>query len=834
MSRITPLPFQEEHIGALLARLRALQLQYQKLGDPPAPEPLTQLRRQSACVMLQAPTGIGKTLIACEVMARFSTRESMLWFWFAPFAGIIDQAQAALKQQAPRLAQLQVDSGRRPERLEPGAVFVLTWQTVAARSRDSRIARTSGDAGLALDELVTAARLQGLKIGVIVDEAHHGFVRAPAACEFFGSVLAPDYVLMMTATPRDQDAERFSRLTGYRLGGPGEWSSITRAEGVDAQLLKRSVKAARFLTKSQDDVQIVSFEEVALSECAALHRRLQKTLRTAKVGLTPLMLVQVPNGGAALTRAREYLVNELKFSPDAVKVHTADEPDPNLAAAANDPAVDVILFKMAIATGFDAPRAYTLAALRGARDVNFGIQVVGRIMRVHRLLQGRLKSLPPELAYGYVFLANSEAQEGLVGAAAEINRIPEHLVAAGTSSVVTVFTDHVNVQCVEPGDNLTLPVAQLLETSDPADPPARKALQAAMEDPAKSHAARLFADLFDQGQDAREALFAHGKAESTRLTKALTLDTQHAARQYRRRPGTPASLVSEVLPELPDDFEEELAVHIEFSPKVLADRLRTRSQVVERTTDLFEEGVSVEDKEIWAKVSPALIAEQAQQLAFQFDGVDRRSFHRILKKRFQEALLLAGHEPPATDEELVQQLELILVRNPTLVRDAYKRVRSERVQAKEVPLPPVLESEFDLEPAAKSIYGVFPPDLSPSERDFAEVLDTADDVVWWHRNPSRKPTSVALYEWHDGVGFFPDFVVGVAGRKKGDGAALAELKGPQLLEYDRLKAGAEHLIYGRVYMIGKETVDGPFRLWRLVDGALVDDGPFEVQRLRYS
>lgn len=833
MSRITPMPFQEEHIGALLNRLKELQLQYSKLGPNPSGTALTQLRQQSACVMLQAPTGSGKTLVACEVMARFSQHEPMLWFWFAPFAGLIEQAEKALKRQAPRLAQLEVISGRRPEQLEPGAVFVLTWQTVAARSRDSRIARTTGDAGIALDELVTAAREQGLKIGVIVDEAHHGFVRAPAACEFFGKVLAPDYVLAMTATPRDEDAERFAKLTGYRMGGPGEWSSITRAEGVEAQLLKRSVKAARFLAKTQDDIQIISFEEVALSECAAMHRRLQKTLQTAKVGVSPLMLVQVPNGGAALTRARDYLVNNLRFNPDAVKVHTADEPDPNLAAAANDPAVEVILFKMAIATGFDAPRAYTLAALRGTRDVNFGIQVVGRIMRVHRALQGRLKSLPPELSYGYVFLANSEAQEGLVGAAAEINRMPEHLISAGTSSVVTVFADQVTVQCVEPGDSLTFPLEPLVNPADPASALDRRALQAAGDDPTKAHAARLFSDLVSEGQDAQQALFAHGQTESTRLTRALTLDTQHAARQYKKRQGTPSTLVSEVLPELPDDFEEQLAVHIDFGP-VLGDRLRIRSQVVERTTDIFETGVEVEDKAVWARVSPVLIAEQAQQLAFAFEGVDRRSFHRILKKRFLETLLLAGNEPPATDEELVQQLELVLVRNPKLIRNAYKRVRSERVMPKEVALPPVLESEIDLMPAAKGIYGVFPPDLSPTERDFAEILDTAEGVKWWHRNPVRKPTSVALFEWHDGKGFFPDFVVGVEGRQQGNGTALAEVKGQHLLEYDRLKAGAEHLVYGRVYMIGKETFESPWRLWRLVEGSLVDDGPFEVTRLRYS
>ena len=68
MSRLIPLPFQESHCEALLARFRALQAQYQRLGANPAPKVIAELRAQAACVLLQAPTGIGKTLIACETM----------------------------------------------------------------------------------------------------------------------------------------------------------------------------------------------------------------------------------------------------------------------------------------------------------------------------------------------------------------------------------------------------------------------------------------------------------------------------------------------------------------------------------------------------------------------------------------------------------------------------------------------------------------------------------------------------------------------------------------------------------------------------------------------
>ena len=94
---------------------------------------------------------------------------------------------------------------------------------------------------------------------------------------------------------------------------------------------------------------------------------------------------------------------------------------------------------------------------------------------------------------------------------------------------------------------------------------------------------------------------------------------------------------------------------------------------------------------------------------------------------------------------------------------------------------------------------------------------------------------MALYRWSNGVGFFPDFVVAVKGRKAGDGVALVEFKGPQLQQYDKEKAGAAHTHYGRTFMVGAGAKDKKeLRLFRLVDGDLVDDGLFEVVRLRYE
>lgn len=829
MSRIDPLKFQERHIGALVTRFQNLRDDYNRLTNP---KELGKLRKQSAAVMLQAPTGIGKTLIATETVARFSELDNVVWFWFAPYSTLIDQAAASLQRQAPQLKILNIEHQRTPDELASGALFVITWQTVATKTKESRLARTTGDDGLSVDDLIAQARALGLRVGVVVDEAHHGFVKAKEAYRFFAEVLEPDYALMMTATPRDTDVASFSDKTGYQVGDSTDWASITRYEGYQAGLLKLGVKTAQFLTGNNDDAALVDFEEVAMSECAAMHRHIKGVLAENGVKLTPLMLVQVPNGGTALDKARDYLTGPLKFPASAVKVHASEEPDPNLQALAQDPTVEVLVFKMAIAMGFDAPRSFTLAALRGTRDANFGIQVVGRIMRVHPLLQRR-PGTPPVLDYGYVFLANREAQEGLTSAATVINKLKENTANVTPDTVITFTSDSSFVQVVKTGEtaaifpppNQTPPAA--IETSGGEDAGSVADNQEQGVVPLPQQTAAMFPEL-------AKTELAHGEQDGpTALGKAFKLYAEEQYDYSLKVQGLP-QLITEVLPTNPDDFEAQLVSFVDFSG-VLADRDRSRTKLVRRTVDIFEAIDTPDDVDVWAKMSAASIAQRARQIAFEYPDVDNRQFLKALRKRFRDALEAGGFDLPDSDEELTQQLELVLVRNPSLIRQAHKRCRASQIQTQTCALPPVQRSKYRLEPAKRNVYGAFPADLSPEELRFAEMLDTSSEVEWWHRNPVRQPESVALYRWSSGVGFFPDFLVAVKDRKAGGGVALVEFKGPQLQQYDKEKAGAVHMHYGRAFMVGVGAKDKKeLRLFRLVDGDLVDDGLFEVGRLRYE
>src|SRR5438874_4691338 len=50
-------------------------------------------------LLIEAPTGAGKTLMAGNIVERMSAIDRVVWFWFAPFKGVVDQSAAFLREQ---------------------------------------------------------------------------------------------------------------------------------------------------------------------------------------------------------------------------------------------------------------------------------------------------------------------------------------------------------------------------------------------------------------------------------------------------------------------------------------------------------------------------------------------------------------------------------------------------------------------------------------------------------------------------------------------------------------------------------------------------------------
>jgi type III restriction enzyme len=745
-------------------------------------------------LLIEAPTGSGKTLMAGTIVERFSRDENVVWFWFAPFKGVVGQTAAFLREQFHGLRLRDLSQDRSPDISKPGDVFVTTWQTVATRVKDKRNVRKDGEINPSIDTLIASLRTEGQRIGVVVDEAHHGFGEGTQAAKFFSEVLRPDYTILITATPDDDDVKAFEKAMGV---AELQCIRIGRMEAVDAGLIKSGIKCAAYFVDPQH-ARLADLQATALGDGVRTHCRLKQTLAELKIQLKPLLLVQADSSERSVEKLKERLL-ALGFTAEQIATHTANEPDADLLALANDEQREVLIFKMAVALGFDAPRAFTLVSMRASRDTDFGVQLVGRILRVHRRLQARAraKTLPEDLKFGYVFLADPETQTGLDKAGQMINAIQTEYAKASLATVALRFNEGVT------GVGSVNVAGQFSFFNAGAD------ASAAAPGAARSELDEAASADFDLG------LFFGGGATSGERAEGGASVTRGPAKiagvvggyRYPLRADAPRRFKTQVVSAQNEVTEDDCAQKFVVSARELLDAVKNKVPVEKRTIEVFSHAIQTQFN-FAADLSPAYAAQAAMKVLTRNQAFDARELRgallRKLSMTLREEAMIEADDPA----KIAHYLNVILATHPQLLFDAQKAAlasSAEILDADDLPAE-VLWPE-PLMRSARNIYGIMPAGLNSWEQPFAELLDrdSAGVVRWWHRNEPAKPWSVNVLMPH-GRGFYPDFIIGIEGRKTPDNALLADPKLNFQREDEAPKVLAKHAAYGRVMILCRDSV----------------------------
>jgi|GEM_PF-296535 len=741
-------------------------------------------------LLIEAPTGSGKTLMAGTMVEKFSHEEKVVWFWFAPFKGVVGQTAAFLREQFHGLRLRELADDRATDMSRQGDVFVTTWQTVATRVKDKRNVRKEGETNPSIDTLVHELRQQGFRIGVVVDEAHHGFGEKTVAAKFFQEVLQPEYTILITATPDDADVTTFEKAMGiaelHRI-------RVSREDAMESGLIKKGVKCAAYFVEPEKRA-LVDLEGTALRDGVAAHRQLKQTLADMKVPLVPLLLVQATdNDNVAKMKTRLLRMN---FTEDQIAIHTAEEPDADLLALANDERREVLIFKMAVALGFDAPRAFTLVSNRASRDPEFGVQLVGRILRVHRLLQGRAQAntLPEALSYGYVFLAAAETQTGLDLAGQMINAVQTQYAKVSTATVAMRFGENITgVSKVDASGQIEFFGLETQTTGGNSvreDPPPEPEIMP----PTRFDFGKFFgsSEEPDDG-DAPDK----GPKQVAGLVKlhryALRADVPH---QFKTQ--EPAD--NEVT-------EEDCAQRFIVSTRDLLEAMKNNIPVERRTLDVFAQTIQQEFN-FAAELSEEEAARLAHKILTKDGTLDPRELRRVLLRKLA-AMMREQAMVEADDADKVRHfLNVILATHPEILAEAKKQAIAAHMEIQAAAeLPAEITSTEPLQQSPRNLYAVMPQGLNGWEKEFAELLDHDPHklVKWWHRNPSDKEWSVNVL-MPNGRGFYPDFIIGLEGRTTEDGALLADPKDRFEQSREAPKVLAEHQTYGRVMILAKDGV----------------------------
>lgn len=714
------------------------------------------LRDSAPPCLLRAPTGSGKTFIISRVLEAVSAARPSLWLWFVPFVNLVQQTEDALAANCAGLIPVMLARGRNQE-ARAGMVLLSTAQGVArAIDRKTGYNSNADDDTRTLAEFVARARVQGLSIGLVVDEAHIGLDKAT---EFgkFAHWLNADFLIMATATPKDERLLEFLNAAGKSAF---ENFAASRDEVVNARLNKRYIEAVVYDLR-QSVQTVTDLKQTVLRQAWKRSQRIKWQLERAGVKLTPLLLVQVANGDKTVEEAEQVLIKLCGVHPALIGKHSSNDPDPVLMAAiANDSSKEVLIFKQSAGTGFDAPRAFVLASTKSVNDADFAMQFIGRVMRVARPIREAFPKpmpIPPDLNTAYVYLADAEAQGGFESAVqassavkSQLEGQTEKLLVRQTNSGAMLYT---NRETNQPPLDYGLP---LPESKAPFDSPEYEFSPPTFSGPQQN----LFGNLpvsgnadDDHGLDEpvrmpvakaplRKYEAPRSEAEllellSTKGIRAYSLHTNvrnlpHALKREKRPEMQDMSKVSEAvatrLP-IPDELKrnavraalnrlKEKEVHTELTKGVRHEEevlmITDRSALAREAIGILRNLQQVEDEDV--RIIVGVLASRLRGLfdeEFEHLDEEARPHEAKLKRYARDAAYWVIRREAQVIVELIQSI----VTEFTTLEDA-------------APLPDlmVFPMALSLTASRKNIYGVLP----PSEDDLAriETLLMLDEREW--------------------------------------------------------------------------------------------------------
>jgi len=377
---ITLRKYQEEAVQGLLKDT------YSLLAKPGA--------RQK--MVLKAPTGAGKTVTMAAFLNQLSNeipdklelpKRKVAFIWFAPNQLHL-QSYLSLKDYFKELRTIKpiqfddISDGQ----LKPNEMLFVNWQSV---NKESNLFIKENEQGKDLIKFVYSAMLDDIEIICILDEAHY-HANGKKAKELLQKIHAK-LEIDVSATPL------FKSDYGY---------TIKRDEVIEAEMIKKNVVLNPALDHHTQQGR--SLNQVLLEEALNKREELAKAYQAVGTNINPLLLIQLPNETKTESALDKQMIEEVETFLDYKGITTQNErlavwlsnTKNNLEGIeAQSSMTDVLLFKQAIALGWDCPRAAVLLIFREIKQEHFGIQTVGRILRMPEQ-----KHYPnPILNNGYVY-----------------------------------------------------------------------------------------------------------------------------------------------------------------------------------------------------------------------------------------------------------------------------------------------------------------------------------------------------------------------------------------------------------------------------------------------
>ena len=353
-------------------------------------------------VIFQAPTGSGKTVMVSELLKELvSKREDDKKFSFVWVSVRMLHEQSKEKLEGyyedGRVLKCSYFEDLEDKKIGENEILFINWHSINKKDINLFVRENEQDNNL--NSVIKNTKEDGRTIILIIDESHHT-ANSEKSKELI-EIISPKITLEVSATPHL--TKNVAEIERVRL------ADVKAEEMIKSEI---SVNPEFFDIK----IGTQSSDGIVIDEALKKREELVKMYKKEGVKINPLMLIQLPDNRAGLTSKKEEIVKILgkkgiteKNGKLAIWL-SEDKSDTLPDIEKNKSDVEVLIFKQAIALGWDCPRASILVIFRESKSFTFTIQTIGRIMRMPEL---KYYSKEPELNKGFVFtnLPNIEITE---------------------------------------------------------------------------------------------------------------------------------------------------------------------------------------------------------------------------------------------------------------------------------------------------------------------------------------------------------------------------------------------------------------------------------------
>jgi len=336
-------------------------------------------------IIFKAPTGSGKTYIMSqyiEGLVNDAKKEDFCFLWISIGKGELHkQSYNSLKDEFngfPPVYLLEQEFFGSRREIDKNEVVVVNWEKLRNKNRQTgewKNVIMKDKETVNFRELIANTKETGRKIIMIIDESHSSATGERA--NELREIINADLVIEMSATPILLEGKHDKRLIKVNANDVIEEGMIKKEIIINENIDK--------FAKSESDSQKAILK-------AAWKKRLdlKEMLKKEDSDVNPLVLIQIPSGeeGREKKNIIEKIMAKMDISQDNSKLAIwLSEEKVNLEVLENNESeVEFLIFKQAIDTGWDCPRAHILVKLRDTKSKIMELQTVGRILRMPEAL----------------------------------------------------------------------------------------------------------------------------------------------------------------------------------------------------------------------------------------------------------------------------------------------------------------------------------------------------------------------------------------------------------------------------------------------------------------